>query len=132
MVTDRSARARADELFSLLVRARAGRCAVEDCPVAGGRNAQGLPVVGLETAHVISRRFSATRVDDDNAFCLCAEHHAHFTAHPFAWENWVIARIGRPAWDALRAKAHDPRARVDWAVEAVRLRGDLQRLVRAA
>lgn len=132
MATDRLARNRADDLFSLLVRARAGRCAVEDCTQIGRPNAQGLPVIGLECAHIMPRRFSATRVDEDNAVALCLEHHRHFTAHPFAWENWVIARIGRPAWDSLRAKAHDPRARVDWAVEAVRLRGDLQRLVRAA
>lgn len=132
MPTDRRARDRADEMFSLLVRARAGRCSVEDCTVAGQPNAQGLRVIGLECAHIFSRRYWTTRLDTDNAVALCHAHHRHFDQHPFAWENWVIARIGRPAWDALRAKAHDPRARIDFAVEAVRLRGDLQRLARAA
>lgn len=129
MSTDRAALARADEFFSMLVRARARRCA--RCGKAGQRNSLGLFVKGLECAHIFPRRYWATRVDEDNAIALCGPCHADFTGHPFRWENWVIARIGRPAWDALRAKAHS-QVTVDWKVEAIRLRGDIQRLQRAA
>jgi hypothetical protein len=120
-VTDRKARDRADVFFSLLVRNR-DRCCVK-CGIPGGLNTAGLRVVGLECAHIMPRRFSATRCDLENAVALCPEDHRFYTEHQYAWENFIIERIGLDAWDALRAKAHDLSVRVDWVTEASALRG---------
>lgn len=120
----------ADVLFSLLVRARDGRCAA--CGTRGRPNSAGLPVIGLECAHIIGRRYSATRVDPDNALALCGLCHRHYTDHPFAWENFVIKLRGRDEWDRLVAKSHDPLAKIDWAEETKRLRDELRPLLAAA
>lgn len=60
---------KADMLFSRLVRSR-GRCELCD-----GTNGP------FDTAHIVRRRYSATRCVEDNAWCL------HRTCHQFV-DNW--------------------------------------------
>jgi hypothetical protein len=104
----RGAKKRADVLFSRLIRSR-GRC--EHC---GGTE-------NLQCAHIISRRFSATRVMSENALCLDAKCHHHFTDHPVEFGRWVISYIGEDAYDVILRKAMLP-SKVDWAAEVERLK----------
>lgn len=99
---------RADLLFSELIRSR-GAC--EYC----GKT------YNLQCAHIVSRRYIATRVDERNAMCLCAGCHMWFTNHPVEWGIFVIQYMGQPAYEALRLKA-EAGAKVDWAAEVVRLK----------
>ena len=85
-------RGRATKLHAELVRAR-GRC--ENC---GGTS-------NLQCAHVIPRRYAATRVDPANAFCLDAKCHMRFTEHADEWMAFVDRTIGRDEFDRLKAKA---------------------------
>jgi hypothetical protein len=40
-------------------------------------------------AHVISRGARYVQYEPDNAFCLCAGCHFHFTNQPHAWSVWL-------------------------------------------
>jgi DNA polymerase III alpha subunit len=111
----KGAKAKADRLFSQLIRSR-GRC--ESC----GSTSY------LQTAHVVSRRFSATRCDENNALCLCAKCHHHYTDHPVEWGRFVVEHMGETAYEWLRDKALHG-AKVDWQEVAARLQ---QRLKDAA
>lgn len=66
-------RGRADMLFSRIIRSR------ELCQRCGRQ--------GTDTAHIIGRRYSATRCLENNAWCLCRACHqvtAEFP-HEFMW-----------------------------------------------
>lgn len=101
------AKKRADVLFSRIVRSR-GRC--EAC----GRTDS------LQCAHIVSRRFNATRCMEDNAFCLCASCHLRFTEWPLEFAGFVIGRIGEDAYYALKRKA-ELGGKVDWEAVAAEL-----------
>lgn len=90
----KGARGKATRLHSLLVRSR-GRC--ECC---GGTRS-------LQTAHIIGRRYAATRTDERNAFCLCAGCHMRFTQHPDEWLDFIDSTIGRDEYLRLKAKAQE-------------------------
>lgn len=90
----RGPKGKATRLHSLVVRSR-GRC--ERC---GERNAD-----KLQAAHIISRRFAATRTDERNAWCLCARCHMSLTEHPDEHMALVVQTIGMEAFDELKAKA---------------------------
>lgn len=109
----RGAKAKADVLFSKIIRSR-GCC--EKC---GETN-----YAQLQTAHVISRRYAHVRVDADNAFCLCAKDHAYFTDHPVEFGRFVEQTLGRDAYDRLVEKAR-LRTKVDWPAEVERLKAAL-------
>lgn len=99
-----------------LVRAR-GRC--ERC---GSTNQ-------LECAHVISRRFSATRTDERNAWCLCSSCHRRLTLHPDEHMAFVGVTIGMDVFDELKTKALSnlrPWRDHEWQAEVVRLRALLR------
>lgn len=85
-------RGKATKLHSELVRSR-GAC--ENC---GG-------TAHLQCAHIIGRRYAATRTDPANAFCLDARCHMRFTEHADEWMAFVDATIGRPEYARLKAKA---------------------------
>lgn len=59
----------------------------------------------LECAHIIGRRYAATRCDPDNAFCLCSAHHRYFTEWPYEFQRFIESTIGANAYDDLRARA---------------------------
>lgn len=106
-------KAEATSLHSKIVRAR-GRC--ENCDrewMSTGSK--------LECAHIVSRRFSRTRTNLDNAFCLCSRCHMRFTEWPLEFAEFVIRKIGQHQYDRLVEDAHGC-GKVDWYDELDRLR----------
>lgn len=104
------AKKRATIAHSLIVRAR-GKC--ENC---GDRE-----YAHLQCAHIISRRYSATRTDLANAFCLCAGCHMRFTEWPLEFSEFVLEKIGEDGYLLLVTRAAS-RSKVDWVEECARLR----------
>lgn len=106
-------KAEATRLHSQIVRAR-GRCenCGDDWRATGSK---------LECAHIVSRRYSRTRTDLDNAFCLCSRCHMRFTEWPLEFAEFVTAKIGEAKYRALVEKAHGI-GKVDWYDELDRLR----------
>ena len=111
----KGSKGKATRLHSLVVRSR-GSC--ERC---GSGN-------GLQCAHIISRRYSATRTDEVNAWCLCAGCHMRLTQHPYEHMEFVAQTIGMDRFDVLRAKAEAGVKTNDafWQGEVERLTGLLQ------
>lgn len=105
----KGAKAKADRLFSLVVRSRGA------CEACGERD-----YTKLQTAHIISRRFSATRCDESNALCACAKCHMFWTDHPVEFAKWVMAHVGPEAYQRLFSLIQKPQ-KVDWQAEAERL-----------
>lgn len=90
----RGPRAKATRLHSQVVRAR-GTC--QRCGRSSG--------VQLQCAHLISRRYAATRTDETNAWCLCAACHRRLTEHPDEHMAFVGETVGLAVFEALKAKA---------------------------
>ncbi len=42
----------------------------------------------IQCAHLVSRRYRATRWSADNAVALCSRCHMRWTYNPLAWEEW--------------------------------------------
>ncbi len=127
-----SSKDEATRLHSLLVRARAGCC--EKCGQPGGLNASGLPVLGLQCAHIVRRGYLNTRTDERNGVAFCTPDAAFFTENHQRFLTWVVPRIGHDTFTELVAKANSLEVadKPDWPTEASRLRRLLQRLTRAA
>lgn len=116
----RGPKGKADKLFSQVIRSRGG------CENCGEQE-----YAKLQCAHVVSRRFNATRVDTDNAFCLCWTCHRRFTDWPLEFAEFVEKKMGRPAYLALRLKA-EAGVKVNdayWLAECERLKALLPREV---
>ena len=122
---------KADDLFKQLVR-RGGVC--ERCGKRGYPTSTG-PNGGLETSHVLSRRYANTRCDFRNAFCLCSSCHRWVTANPLGhaefFHKWHAERFeqqGSPTPDedamalgeTLRRLAYSG-DKVDWQAVYERL-----------
>jgi hypothetical protein len=85
----------ADRLFSQLIRDRDGNC----CRECGSTYV-------VQCAHLVSRRYAATRHCLDNAVALCRAHHMKWTHDPLGWEAWIEGRFpGRLAELKRRALA---------------------------
>lgn len=84
-------RGRCDVLFSRIVRSR-GAC--ERC---------GAP--GTDTAHIVGRRYSATRCLEDNAWCLCRRCHQLTGEWPLQFIALVTKTIGNRRYWELRQRA---------------------------
>lgn len=97
-----------DALFSKIIRS-AGVC--NRC---GSRD-------WLQTAHIISRRYSNTRCDIRNAWCLCAGCHRRLTDWPREHSRYITETIGSEAYEELRAKA-ESFEKVDWSIEYEKLK----------
>lgn len=106
VASPKGAKAKADRLFSLIIRAR-GAC--EACGATAN----------LQCAHIVSRRFSHTRCDEENAFCLCAGCHHHFTDHPVEFAEFVLRERG-DTYPAVYLRSQAT-GKVDWFQVAVRL-----------
>jgi len=103
------AKGKASRLHSELVR-RKGEC--ERC----GKKSN------LQCAHIVSRSYSATRVDLDNSYCLCAGCHMYFNKWPVEFGIFVFDTIGKDAYIALRQRALDGVGkRMNWEKELERL-----------
>lgn len=99
-------RRKADRLFSLAIRERDGHA----CRSCGEH-------YRAQCAHIVSRRYDATRWSLDNAVCLCARCHMKFTHDPIGWEAWIDERFGRRRLRGLKVRARQGVAKVD--LEAV-------------
>lgn len=93
---------KADKLFGQIIRSR-GRC--QRCD-------RQPPEVSLQCAHILSRRFTATRWDENNALCLCAG--CHFWAHnnPIEFTKLVEGILGTENLEKLLEKARSYAGRV--------------------
>ena len=65
----------------------------------------------VQCAHIVSRRYHATRWLFGNAVTLCARHHMMYTHDPLGWDAWVEARIGLAGYNELKILA---RAGTPW------------------
>lgn len=103
---------RADFLFSRLIRSH-GYCQYPDCASPGP----------FDTAHIIGRRYSATRCQEDNAWCLCRSHHQKVDGWADEKIALVEATIGLDRYWQLRTLAEGgiPSASRFWADEVARL-----------
>lgn len=102
-LTPKQAKAKADRLFSELVRA------VGYCEYCGKRP----PAVQLQCAHWIGRTYSHVRVDPDNAFCLDAACHRYFTNHPTEFALWALSMKGEAVYQRLLDASRE-RSKVNW------------------
>lgn len=93
------AKREADRLFSLHVRSRDGRCMAAES--FGEIRCNG----GLQTMHLVSRRYLSVRYDPDNARAGCAAHHTYLTMHPIEHDDWCEETLGTAAWRSLRSRA---------------------------
>lgn len=110
------------KLHSKVVRARDGRCQIDDC----GTGAR------LECAHIFSRRYDRTCCDERNGVALCHVHHQWFEGHPIEWEAWCRDRLGF-AYELLSDLATGKNLpltypRPDWSEIAASLRIRLKEL----
>jgi len=97
-----------DVLYSLIVRSR-GAC--ERCGTTQT----------LQTAHIISRKYSATRTDERNSFCLCAKDHFYFTNWPVEFTEFIVQTIGQETYDELKRKSQVV-TKMNWGEEYDRLK----------
>jgi HNH endonuclease len=101
----------ADRLFSTFIRTRDGAC--QECH----------STEGLQCAHLISRRYLATRWNDDNAVALCFRCHKRYTERPLEWDDWCASHLGEGLWSGLKEIAMNG-GRPDIAEVVRRLRGE--------
>lgn len=106
----KGAKGKADKLFSKIIRSR-GAC--ENC---GSTNA-----ATLQCAHIISRKYAATRTDTRNAYCLCARCHFRFTGWPREFSHFITKQTGSDTYDELKLKAETV-TKVNWEDEYERLK----------
>lgn len=103
---------RATKLHAELVRSR-GYC--EGCG----------STQNLQCCHILSRSFSATRTDEDNAICGCASCHTRWTQNPLMFGDFVRAHLGQAHLERIQAKAYaGVRGKYPdsfWAAEVTRL-----------
>ncbi len=103
-------------LFSRIIRSR-GHCEYLGCKSTG-------PFV---TAHIIGRGASGVRCVEDNAWCLCATHHALVDSWVDEKTMLIAQTIGHDRYRELRAIAEGYKHRpitssVFWTDEVQRLR----------
>lgn len=115
----KGAKAKADVLFSKIIRSQ-GACEAEgyDSKPCSSQ---------LQTAHICSRRYSATRTDLRNAFCLCFAHHRYFTDNPRQFSRFITNTWAQECYDLVYAKAQAV-TKVDWEDRAEFLKDILERI----
>lgn len=104
---------KADMLFSRIVRSR-GRCEYPGCMSQGP----------YDTAHLIGRRYSATRCQEDNAIAACRTHHQLIDGWWDEKRKVVHATIGEDRYDELKRMAEQglqTTSTLFWADEVFRL-----------
>ena len=105
----KGAKAKADRLFSEIIRSR-GYCEAKGWDNRKCSNQ-------LQTAHICSRRSSATRTDLRNAFCLCFAHHRYFTDYPRQFSRFITTTWAQDYYDDVYQRAITP-TKVDWQERA--------------
>lgn len=116
---------KADKLFSEIIRSL-GYCEAEGWPtpeLARSCSPQ------LQTAHIVTRKRSATRTDTRNAFCLCFTHHRYFTDYPREFSHFISDTWAQSHYDQIYWKSNIP-TKVDWQ-ERVAFLSEVQRAINA-
>lgn len=75
----------------------------------------------LQTAHIITRKYSATRTMLNNAFCLCAACHFFFGNHPAEFRPFIDIMWAGDIYDDLY-KLSQKVTKKDWEAEVDRLK----------
>lgn len=101
----KGAKAKSDKLFSAIIRSQ-GYCE------ANGKDNISCSAQ-LQTAHIITRKRSATRTDLRNAFCLCFAHHRFYTDYPRQFSRFITDSWAQAHYDTIHAKSLIP-TKVDW------------------
>lgn len=105
---------KATRLHSLIVRSRGA------CELCGESD-----YTRLQAAHIISRRYTATRTDLLNAWCLCVRCHRRTEEHADEFMALVEVTIGLVEFYELKRRAEGLGrvgvAKFDWEAEADRL-----------
>lgn len=115
----KGAKAKADTLFSTIIRSL-GYCEAKGHSARACSNQ-------LQTAHIVTRKRSATRTDTRNAFCLCFAHHRFYTDYPREFSHFISETWAQLYYDEVYAKSVRP-TKVNWDEEAQRLKGLKQRI----
>lgn len=101
-------KAKADKLFSEVIRS-VGKCEA--------KSFKGVECSAqLQTMHIISRKYNATRCDTRNAICGCAAHHRYFTDHPVEFAKFVKkSKVGK-YYDTMwqRSRNSSLGKQIDW------------------
>lgn len=100
---------KADKLFSEVIRS------VGVCEAKGFNDVK--CSAQLQTMHIISRKFNATRCDTRNAVSGCAAHHRFFTDHPVEFAKFVKkSKVGK-YYDLMWKRSRDSALgkQTDWA-----------------
>jgi 5-methylcytosine-specific restriction endonuclease McrA len=92
-----------DRRFAVAIKDRDGW----ECRACGGTDR-------IQCAHVISRRYHATRWSLANAVALCAGCHMKYTHDPLGWEAWVEDRWGSAIYGELKRLARQGVAHIDY------------------
>lgn len=97
----------ADNIFSLLIRERAGHI----CQRCGRRDG------ALHCSHHWSRRLKQLRWDPTNAFALCFQCHLWWHSNPGESGIWLRNKVGEETYSYLVAKSKEP-FKLDTAMKA--------------
>ena len=82
----------------------------------------------VQAAHILSRRYKATRWDPWNGVSLCAAHHLWGHASPSQFRDWArFYAIGTDTYDRLSLLAHSKPKKVDRTMAMVALKAFLER-----
>lgn len=103
----------ADRLFSEVIRTRDGWA----CQACGSKDRP-------QCAHLVSRRYRATRWNPSNAICLCAGCHTRYTFDPLGWDEY-LENYCPSIWREMRRLARLGVAKVDYDEVCSYLRGML-------
>lgn len=95
----------ADKLFSLVIRSQ-GYCEAKGYNNRPCSNQ-------LQTAHIVTRKRSATRTDTRNAFCLCFAHHKFYHDYPREFSHFISNTWAGRYYDQIYAISVIP-TKVDW------------------
>jgi len=91
---------KADIEFSKYVRVRDGKCV--RCGRRGEKNAEGLPIIGLQCSHFLSRWRENTRFDPENADSLCQNCHSFWGVNgKQEYRDFKIKQLGQDAFNLL-------------------------------
>jgi hypothetical protein len=98
-------KAKADKLFSEIVRSL-GYCEAEGYDDRHCSNQ-------LQTAHIITRKRSATRTNLRNAYALCFAHHRYFTDYPRQFSRFITGTWAQEYYDELYQESIIA-TKIDW------------------
>ena|SRR3990167_7694357 len=96
---------KADELFSRVIRSQ-GFCEAEGYDDHRCSSQ-------LQTAHIVTRKRSATRTDTRNAFCLCFAHHRFYTDYPRQFSRFITTTWAQDYYETVYQKSIVP-TKVNW------------------